>query len=147
MTFKNLPQFQKKLKKRLERDVPKNLGTAMFKSALLVKEEAINSIRGGGKTGRIYIRGGKEHTASAAGQAPATDTGILISGISHEVKMEGKNVVGKITAFASDGSGGNYAKHLEFGTTNMGERPFMQPALNKNARKIERIFKRQGLIK
>ena len=61
--------------------------------------------------------------------------------------MEGRNVVGKITAFASDGSGGNYAKHLEFGTTNMGERPFMQPALNKNARKIERIFKRQGLIK
>jgi len=147
MTFKNLPQFKKKLRKRLQTNVPRNLGKAMIKSALLVRNEAISSIVSGNKTGSTYSRGGKTHTASAKGEAPASDTGTLVSGISHQVVMEGKNVVGKITAFASDGSGGNYAKHLEFGTTNMGERPFMQPALNKNARKIERIFKRQGLIK
>ena len=45
------------------------------------------------------------------------------------------------------GSGGNYAKHLEFGTTQMAARPFLQPALNKKAKKIVSIFKKEGLIK
>mgnify|MGYP003649620523 FL=1 len=39
-----------------------------------------------------------------------------------------------------------YSKHLEFGTTNMTERPFMQPALEKNKRKIEALFKK-GILK
>lgn len=148
MTIANLPQFKRKLKKRLQKDAPRNLKKAMTKSAMLVRGEAVSSILSGSKSGVTYTKynPSRTHTASAKGQAPASDTGNLASGISHEVVMEGRNVVGKITAFASDGSGGNYAKHLEFGTTNMDARPFMQPALNKNARKITRIFVKEGII-
>lgn len=148
MSFKNLPEVKKKIQKRLQKDAPRNLKKAMTKSALLVRGEAVSSILSGNKSGRTYRKynPNRTHTASSKGQAPASDTGTLASGISHEVVMEGTNVVGKITAFASDGRGDNYAKHLEFGTTQMDERPFMQPALNKNARKIREIFKRQGVI-
>ena len=39
-----------------------------------------------------------------------------------------------------------YAKDLEFGTTNMRPRPYMQPALEKNRPQIKRIFKKGGYI-
>ena len=39
-----------------------------------------------------------------------------------------------------------YSKALEFGTTQMTERPFMQPALEKNKRKIQSMFKK-GVLK
>ena len=55
-------------------------------------------------------------------------------------------LVGYVKAHASDGSGGNYALHLEFGTRTMGARPFMQPALQKNERKIKEIFMQEGII-
>ncbi len=148
MSFKNLPEVKRKIAKRLQKDAPRNLKKAMTKSALLVRGEAVSSILSGNKSGVTYRKynPNRTHTASAKGQAPASDTGTLASGISHEVVMEGRNVVGKITAFASDGGGDNYAKHLEFGTVNMSARPFMQPALNKNAKKIQAIFKREGII-
>ena len=56
-----------------------------------------------------------------------------------DVKSNG-TVVGQIISAAP------YSKALEFGTTQMTERPFMQPALEKNRRKIERMFKK-GVLK
>ena len=56
-----------------------------------------------------------------------------------DVKANG-TVVGQIISSAP------YSKHLEFGTVNMTERPFMQPALQKNKRKIENLF-RKGILK
>ena len=56
-----------------------------------------------------------------------------------DVKANG-SVVGQIISAAP------YSKHLEFGTVNMTERPFMQPALMKNKRKIQSMFKK-GILK
>ena len=39
-----------------------------------------------------------------------------------------------------------YSAPLEFGTSIMGARPFLQPALRKSRGKIQRIFASQGII-
>ena len=139
--IKNLSAFESKLKKSLTQDPMKELRKLVQRSALLVEGEAKKSIASGKPTGKTYKRGGITHTASAAGQPPATDTGFLVSQITTSVKTEGTKVVGQIVASAP------YAKPLEFGTTNMAARPFMQPALEKNRAKIDKIFKKGGYIK
>tara|TARA_R110000822_G_scaffold257105_1_gene382771 strand:+ start:770 stop:1216 length:447 start_codon:yes stop_codon:yes gene_type:complete len=146
MTIINEKEFRARMKKRLTVDAPKKLSRALARSVMVVRGEAIDSIASGSKSGATYKRGGTEHKASAAGEAPATDTGTLISGITTEVKIMDKVLVGMIKAFASDGGGGNYATHLEFGTRNMSARPFMQPALQKSEAKINKIFKQEGVF-
>ena len=78
----------------------------------------------------------REHIASAAGEAPASDTGFLVSQITQEVS----NKVGKVISSAP------YSAALEFGTTTMAARPFLQPALKKSQNKIKKIFIREGLL-
>lgn len=147
MSIKNLDAFQRRLHKRFVKNAGSNLKRAVGSSAMVVRGEAVSSILSGNKSGRAYPRGGKTHIASAAGQAPANDSGTLASSISIDVDVERNAVVGKIIAYADDGSGGNYGKHLEFGTQKMAARPFMQPALRKSKRKINQIFKREGVIR
>lgn len=146
MTIVNEKAFRARMKKRLTVDAPKKLSRALTRSVMVVRGEAIDSIASGVKSGATYKRGGREHTASAAGEAPATDTGKLISGITTEVKIMDKVLVGMVKAFAADGGGGNYATHLEFGTRKMSARPFMQPALQKSEAKIKQIFKQEGVF-
>lgn len=148
MGFKNLAAFKKRMKKRLDTNPKENTKRAVARSVMVVRQEAVSSILGGAKSGRTYVKynPSRTHTASAAGQAPASDTGTLASGITTKIEIEKNAVVGKIIAFASDGGGDNYAKHLEFGTSDMSARPFMQPALNKSSRKIIQIFKQEGVI-
>ena len=125
----------------------KNLIAALAEATMVVRGNAVTSIVSGNKSGRTYRRGTVVHTASAAGQAPASDTGVLVSGITMDVDVQYNRVVGQVIAHASDGGGDNYAKHLEFGTSSMAARPFMQPALNKSAPRVFQIMKRKGLIK
>ena len=146
MTIVNEKEFMARMKKRLTVDAPKKLSRALTRSVMVVRAEAIDSIASGSKSGATYKRGNVEHKASAAGEAPATDTGTLISGITTEVKVIDKDLVGMVKAFASDGGGGNYATHLEFGTRKMGARPFMQPALQKSEAKINKIFMQEGVF-
>ena len=139
--IKNLKRFLDKLEKRIVTNPEKHLKGLVARSTLIVEGHAKQSIASGSPSGRTYTRGGISHTASAAGQPPATDTGFLVSNITSRVKTEGNEVIGQIIASAP------YAKPLEFGTTNMSARPFMQPALNKNRAKINRIFKKGGYLK
>ena len=122
--------------------------------AVEVETDAKRSVQGGGKTGRVYVKsaikrgrgknrkvvGHNFHRASAPGEAPATDTGRLVSNISTLVTLDGMEaeigVFGKIVD--DDGESRNYARDLEFGTTKMAARPFLQPALEKNKEKIIR---------
>lgn len=138
----NLEQFNKKLKKTLKEGAEKNVRRAVFKSTNLVRNTAVESILRGGKSGRVYEKyePRRTHQASRAGEPPASDTGFLASQITTEVKLQEDKVVGQIIASAP------YAKHLEFGTTNMLARPFMQPALQKNKKKILEIFKKEGVV-
>ena len=121
------------------------------RARLAVETTAKNLILKGAKTGAIYARipgekwmvvrkGGLSggvvavfpvdqgrnlslyHTASAPGQSPASDTGILATSI--ESKREGLNAVVWTEK--------PYSKWLEFGTRKIAPRPFMAPAVAAN---------------
>lgn len=138
----NKNQFIKTLTKRLKETPEKRVKQAMVQSGSLVRGTAIQSIARGTKTGVTYQKYNptRTHTASAAGEPPATDTGRLVSSIFQDTKKRGKTFVGIV------GASVDYAIHLEFGTTNMAARPFLQPALRKNRKKIINIFMKKGLI-
>jgi len=139
--IQNLQVFQKKLKKRIVDNPEKELMHLVQRSASLVENTAIQSILKGG-TGITYQKYNprRQHTASAEGEPPASDEGTLKDSITSNVKKEGTSIVGKIIASES------YAPYLEFGTSTVRPRPFMQPALEKNRPKIKRIFKEGGYV-
>lgn len=139
LKISNLKAFNKKLNKRLQDNKVKEYVT---RGTMMVQNTAKESILKGG-TGRTYEKyePRRTHTASAPNQPPASDTGFLASQITMDVSVKSNGtVVGQIISSAP------YSKALEFGTTQMTERPFMQPALEKNRRKIERMFKK-GVLK
>ena len=114
--------------------------------AQLIRGEAIKSIQTGAKSGVMYqmYNPRREHRASAPGQAPASDTGNLVSKII--VKQKTRNIT-------NVESNANYSAFLEYGTSKMEARPFMLPAFEKSkkpildatftrvVRKIEEIIK------
>ena len=114
--------------------------------AQLIRGEAIKSIQTGAKSGVVYqmYNPRREHRASAPGQAPASDTGNLVSKII--VKQKTRNIT-------NVESNANYSAYLEYGTSKMEARPFMLPAFEKSkkpildatftrvVRKIEEIIK------
>ena len=114
--------------------------------AQLIRGEAIKSIQTGAKSGVMYqmYNPRREHRASAPGQAPASDTGNLVSKII--VKQKTRNIT-------NVESNANYSAFLEYGTSKMQARPFMLPAFEKSkkpildatfrrvVRKIEEIIK------
>ena len=143
LTIVNKQQFFSKLQRRLGVTPIINAQRACFKSANLVKNTAIRSISQGSPSGPVVTRYNPKRTLriSSAGQPPVTDTGFLVSNITSEVKTEGRRVTGIVRSQAP------YSAFLEFGTQQMPARPFMQPALDKNANAIKRIFLQEGMIK
>ena len=138
MSIKNLLSFQKRFKKRVVDNPEHHAERLIARAAMMVEGRIKESIQRDAKTGRTY---GK-HQASAPGEPPATDKGQLVSSIVMSVESDNKGeVVGIIRASAP------YAAHLEFGTSNMAPRPYMQPGLESQRRKIEALFKKGGLIK
>ncbi len=101
------------------------LGTALEAGAR-VYEGFVKTSMNTTKHGRTYRRGGKSHTASAPGEAPAIDYGLLINSIG--VEREGNDAV----IFTSAAAG----PHLEFGTARMQARPFMRPPMDEHKGEI-----------
>ena len=103
---------------------------AVAKGAAVVQKDAIESITSGAKTGITYEKyvPRRTHTASAACEAPAADEGILHTNIAIEIDPDRMG--------AAVESRAEYSSFLEFGTKNMAARPFLQPALEKNRKKI-----------
>jgi HK97 gp10 family phage protein len=97
----------------------------------LVRNTAVDSINQGGRSGVTYERGGKTAQRSAAGEPPKTDQGILAGSI--RLKLDANNLG------ASVESGAKYSEALEFGTSKMAARPFLQPALEANRSKIRAL--------
>lgn len=100
---------------------------AVETTAQKVRTDAITSIQRGVKSGRVYERGSGQnlsstHKASAPGEAPATDTGTLVSSIKSDVRGLNGKVFSKL----------KYAFWLEHGTLKMEPRPFLNPALQAN---------------
>ena len=113
--------------REVQKAVDDELRRGLFAAAKHVEGEAKRSIAAGGKTGRIYKRRTVVHRASAAGEAPATDTGRLVNSITSYpagASLESTVVAGRGTV--------KYASLLEFGTRFIAPRPFMFPALEKS---------------
>ena len=139
LKISNLKAFNKKLQATLDDNKVKEYVT---RATLMVENTAKKSIQAGG-TGKEYQKytPRRTHRASAPNNPPATDTGFLVSQITMDVDVKANgSVVGQIISSAP------YSKALEFGTVNMQPRPFMQPALMKNKRKIQAMFKK-GILK
>lgn len=102
----------------------------------MVMNEAKQSIHSHGSSGRIYEKYNprRTHTASSDGNPPNTDTGYLANNIYLEIDADGLG--------ADVESRAEYSEFLEFGTRNMRPRPFLQPALEANRRKIIQMFAR-----
>lgn len=97
------------------------VGKAVKVAADLIRRDAQTSIT----TGAVS---GKNHKPSAPGEAPNNDSGNLAS--------DG-NIISERTGLtqAEVSSNAEYSAALEFGTSRMAARPFMQPAANRNRKK------------
>lgn len=115
-------------------DISKQLGLIVNAAALEAVSDVRRAIQGPPKTGREYPRGrDKVHRASAPGQAPATDTGTLVSSIYNEDRGRNAKAIGSRLP---------YAFYLEFGTFKMDARPSWIPAVE---RAIPKMLKRVEL--
>ena len=137
MSIKNLLSFQRRFRKRVVENPEHNAERLIARAAMMVQGRIVDSIQRDPKTGAVY----GNHQASAPGQPPATDTGQLVRSITMSVEGTEGEVVGVIRASAP------YAAMLEFGTSNIAPRPYMQPGLESQRRKIEEMFRKGGLIK
>jgi hypothetical protein len=69
--------------RKAETELQEPIKDTLKGGAQLIRGEAIKSIQSGSKTGRTYKRYNptRTHRASAPGEAPASDTGNLVSNI------------------------------------------------------------------
>ena len=138
MKFTNVKDYQKYLETKVPKKVLKKTKKTVSRATMLVTGDAISSIQSGGSGESVQkYNPNRVHT-----QSKPNNPGFLVSQITMNVKTEQNGtVVGQIISAAP------YSKALEFGTVNMQPRPFMQPALNKNKKKIIQMFVDGGLIK
>ena len=127
-SVKNIKKVLSQLNK-LEKDMEIPFQEIVKGGGQLIRAEAIKSIQTGAKSGVMYqmYNPRREHRASAPGQAPASDTGNLVSKII--VKQKSKNIT-------NVESNADYSAFLEYGTSKMEPRPFMLPAFEKSKKPI-----------
>jgi hypothetical protein len=117
--FENLDQVQAALRAygaRAEAEISK----AVQAQAIDIRSDIQRRIQRGPKTGAVYQRRSVTHQASAPGEAPATDTGTLVSSITYR----------KTSALSAEiESRLGYATMLEFGTQRMSPRPSWTPSV------------------
>jgi HK97 gp10 family phage protein len=121
--------------RKAETELQEPIKDTLRGGAQLIRGEAIKSIQSGSKTGRTYKRYNptRTHRASAPGEAPASDTGNLVSNIMVQEKGDSIEVQ----------SNAEYSKFLEYGTSKMEARPFLFPAYEMSREKIvQAIFKK-----
>ena len=116
-----------KMTKEIEAEVDK----AVDATGLELRGEVVKAYQRGPATGITYEKSNpnRTHTASAPGEAPATDTGRLASSVNY--KKDG-------AMSATVGSEIVYAAMLEFGTSRIAPRPAWVPAVEAMRSKFER---------
>lgn len=104
----------------------------LFTVGNLVRNEAINSITSGTRSGRTYRRRSVVRVASAPGEPPRADTGFLHNNITVQSNIP--------MLLVTVNSAAKYSAALEYGTRKMAARPFMRPALMKHIASVDRII-------
>lgn len=102
------------------------IGQALFVAGETIQVEAQVSITAGAVSG-------KAHVPSAPGQAPNADTHRLADNI---------ETVQPSPLRVEVSSNAPYSRALEFGTSKMGERPFMRPAAAKKRKEVTDLIRR-----
>ena len=135
INVKNLKKVMSQLG-RLNKDLEQPFQEVVKGGGQLIRAEAVKSIQSGAKSGIVYEKYNprRSHRASAPGQAPASDTGNLVS----KIRVKQKNPNTTIVE-----SGADYSAFLEYGTSKMQPRPFLFPAFVKSKEKItQAVFQR-----
>jgi len=135
LTVKNIKKVLGQLK-RLNKELEPDFREIIKGGAQQIRGEAIKSIQSGAKSGIVYEKYNprRTHRASAPGEAPASDTGNLVSKIMVRQITKDKVAVE---------SNAHYSAYLEYGTSRMQPRPYMLPAFEKSKRPIQQAtFKR-----
>lgn len=110
----------------LGKDMVKAMSQGVFVTANEVRTQAIKSIQE--QSMGTYVTRSRQgggvytHIAAAPGTTPNTDTGALVSSISVEMDWDDSE--------AEVGSNLDYSGYLEFGTSDMEPRPWLQPAVD-----------------
>ena len=131
----NIKKVLQQLEK-LDKDLEPEFREVIKGGAQEIRGEAVKSIQTGSKSGILYQKYNprREHRASAPGEAPASDTGNLVSKIIVRQKDEDHVFVE---------SNAHYSAFLEYGTSKMQPRPFLFPAFEKSRKPIvEATFKK-----
>jgi hypothetical protein len=119
----------------VENRIPLLTGTIRQRAGDLTMKTALQiqgRIRTGmadAKSGRVYLRRGIAHQASAPGEMPAVDTSHLTNSIQVERMPDG--------ASSAVFTNAEYAEVLEFGGVKTEARPFMQPAADAETAPFE----------
>ncbi len=117
VSVKGMDRLARKLQ-RLQRDQRRALAEAVEESAEELRDELKD------------VLGREGAGASAPGTPPQSDTGRLADSLFVEIDADGLG--------ARVGSDLDYAAHLEFGTTKMAARPWLQPTFERMKPKIVR---------
>lgn len=124
MALKGQKQHTDRLRGMSGGDAVRAAGRVLYVGADMIRAEAFRSISAGSVSG-------KGHVPSKPGEPPNRDTGVLQAHI--ETSMP-EPLVAQVTSSAP------YAAPLEFGSSKMAARPYMRPARDKMAPKIQRLF-------
>ena len=128
LKVKNLKKVMGQLSK-LNKQLEPDFQEIVKGGAQLIRGEAVKSIQSGAKSGIVYEKYNprRTHRASAPGEAPASDTGNLVSKIIVALKDKDHTEVQ---------SNAHYSAYLEYGTSKMEPRPFLLPAFEKSKKPI-----------
>ncbi len=126
-------QFTAALKRRIEAN--------LVIAGEIVATEVRRNIQTSPRGGRTYVKThpNRTHTASAAGESPATDLGFLVRSIQTEPDMQNLRI--RILSLHSIAP---YAKRLEFGDLSSGlaPRPFMFKGLDAKKQQAIKIVQK-----
>lgn len=115
-----------RLKKLSGPEMVREVGKALFAGGEAIQVEAQILITAGSVSG-------KKHLPSAPGDPPNNDTGTLAGNIE-------TNQIAPLVVEVS--SNAPYAAALEFGTSKMAARPYMQPARDAKRKEVEQLVRR-----
>ena len=125
--------------KMLERDIKLSFGTGFSRMDRVYRVTKFKNTK--------TRKGAKYHRPSAPGSVPNVMRGYLRASIIHQIIKQGMGVIGLVGSAidiikSKTGSDEDYGMYLELGTPKMAARPWLRPALQRNAQKRIDIFQR-----